>query len=400
MSTIDERTVNHSRTPAGRRQVMIVASSSNLLGGAEHCLVDIVTGLAAASTWEPLVVVPAEGSLAAAIREAGAEVAVVDVGVLRHRGEARSPILLLRLATAAVAGRRLARLARRRGIEVIHTNAAGVVAGALAARWARVPHAWHVREILGGPAWRLLRRAMRSYADRIVCISDCVAAHVRAEPGIDGMITVIRDGIDLGVFHPGSRPASGEVLMLSRIHPEKGHAELLRAAAVVCARVPSAHFSLVGGCIPAYEDLRRRLEAMIDALGLRGRAELLPGVSRERTAELLRHSDVAVVPSTWTEPGGLVVLEGMACGTPVVGPSAGGPVEVVNDGIDGFLVDPTDTDALAAAIERLLTDPALRAEVGDRASRRAQAEFGLDLHVRALADLYTELAEPRVPACA
>jgi glycosyltransferase involved in cell wall biosynthesis len=379
---------------------MIVASSPNLIGGAEHCLVDIASRLRTETGWDPLVVVPAEGTVAKAVRDAGGEVAVVDVGVLRHRGEARSPVLLVRLATAAVAGRRLARLARERGVEVIHTNAASVVAGALAARWARLPHVWHVREILGGPAWRLLRRAMRSYADRIVCISACVADHVRAEPGAGRRVTVIRDGIDLAVFHPGDRHASGEVLMLSRVHPEKGHAELLRAAAAVCAREPSAHFSLVGGCIGAYDGLRRQLEALIDELGLRGRAELLPDVSREQAAELLRAADVAVVPSTWTEPGGLVVLEGMACGTPVVAPPTGGPAEVVDDGVDGFLVDPTDTDALADAIGRLLADAALRADVGDRASRRAREEFGLDVHVRALAELYDELAGRPLAPCA
>src|SRR5947207_11496727 len=91
------------------RRVLYVASSPNLLGGPEHCLVDIV-GAIRSTGWEPFVVVPGEGSLAEALRRTGVRVFVEDLGVLRHRGEARSPMLVLRLATSLRAARRIGRL--------------------------------------------------------------------------------------------------------------------------------------------------------------------------------------------------------------------------------------------------------------------------------------------------
>jgi len=349
--------------------------------------------------WEPIVVVPAEGSLADALRETGATVVAVDLGVLRHRAEARSPVLVLRLVTAFAAVRSLTRIIRRYDVAVVHSNAAGVIAGALAARRAKIPHVWHVREILSGPAWPPLRRAMFALSARIVCISDCVADHVTRGQPRQGVVTVIRDGIDVSLFAPPAhRRSTGEVLMLSRVHPDKGHKEFLRAAALVAEHQPAAHFSLVGGCIPAYEDLRSELEAMIVDLGLAGRAELLPAVTRAEAAEALRGADVAVVPSTWAEPGGLVVLEAMASGTPVIATDRGGPAEVVTDGVDGFLVSPVATDRLAATIEKLLSDEHLRERIGRRSRQRLVDAFGLDSEVDRLVELYEELASPgRIP---
>lgn len=387
--------------PERTRSVLLVASSWNLLGGAEHCLVDVATNLAATG-WTPVVVVPAEGTLADALRAASVTVVVVPLGVLRHRGEARSPVLVGRLITALIASRRLVTVMRRYDVEVVHSNAAGVVAGAIAARTARVPHIWHVREILTGRVWRLLRSAMFAWSTRIVCISEAVARHVLEGGGKAEKVVVLRDGLDLSVFHPAehARP-SHEVMMLSRIHPEKGHEEFLRAAALVAARVPDARFTMAGGCLPIYDDLRRHLEARIVELGLAGRAVLAPGMTRQAAAEALRRADVAVVPSIVVEGGGLVVMEAMASGVAVVAPDRGGPVELVHDGVDGFLVDPTDTPRLAAVIESLLVGPDIRAAVTARALERVRVDLDLQIHVRRLAQLYTAVTSgPPVTRCA
>jgi glycosyltransferase involved in cell wall biosynthesis len=179
--------------------------------------------------------------------------------------------------------------------------------------------------------------------------------------------------------------------MMSRIHPDKGHEQFIRAAAVVAAHTPAARFVIYGDCLPTYEPLRREFEALIEELGLSGRAQIMPGLTRAEVATTLRTADVVVVPSTWVEPGGLVVLEGMASAAPVIAPDRGGPAEVITDGVDGFLVAPTNTAMLAATIERLLADPDLRRVIGRRALERVTAEYGLDTQIPRLTRLYDEL---------
>ena len=384
-----------------QRRVLFVASTPNLLGGAEHCLVDIVATIAS-TEWQPFAVVPGEGSLAEALRQAGARVFIVDLGVLRHRGEARSAKLAVRLAVAARASRQIARIIREHEIAVVHSNTAVVIAGALAARRAGVPHVWHVRELLHGPVWKLLQRAMYAYSSVIVCISRCVADHVEQgrRAGATPVI-VLSDGIDVTRFRPMETAASSStVVMLSRIHPDKGHEEFIRAAALVSERVPDARFLIFGGCLPVYEPLRRRFEALIEELGLTGRLEMCSDVSRAEAATKIRESAVVVVPSQWIEPGGLVVLEAMASGLAVVAPDRGGPAEVIEDGVNGFVVPVDDPDRIADAVEQLLTDPDLRAQIGRRARVRIVNDFDVRNQVDQLVDLYARLTAKPVTACA
>lgn len=382
------------------KRVLFVASSPNLLGGAEHCLVDVVTNIGATG-WEPCVVVPGEGTLAAALREAGVPVDVIDLGVLRHRGEARSLTLLVRLAAAVRASRRITRVIKARDIAIVHSNAAGVIAGALAARQAHVPHVWHVRELLHGRTWNALRRAMFRYSSVILCISRCVADHVERGGRGPASVEVLSDGIDVSQFRPNEVPSeSNAVVMLSRIHPDKGHEVFIRAAALVARRVPEARFELIGGCLPVYEPLRRQFVALIEELDLVGCAALRSDVTRDEAAEVIRNADVVVVPSQWVEPGGLVVLEAMACGKPVVAPNRGGPAEVIDDGVNGFLVPIDEPSCIADVVDQLLRSRELRTVIGQHARERVIAGFDVRNQVRELADLYGRLAPERVDACA
>ena len=385
---------------AASRRVLYVASSPNLLGGAEHCLVDIITAIASTG-WEPLVVVPGEGSLAEALRRTGTRVFVEDLGVLRHRGEARSPMLLLRLATSMRAARRMERVIRDHDIRVVHSNAAGVVAGALAARRARVPHVWHVRELLQGRVWRLLRQAMYRYSSTIVCISRTVADHVEDGAAAPVPVVVIADGIDTTQFSPSQvATSSGTVAMLSRIHPDKGHEAFIRAAALTARTFPHARFLMASGCLPVYEPLLERYVSLIDELGLTDQAKFLPNLSRSDAAELIKSADVVVVPSTWVEPGGLVVLEAMASAKPVVAPNRGGPAEVIQDGVNGFLVAVDHPERIAEAVDRLLSDAELRATVGARARERVHHDFDVRTQAVALDEVYTQLVAMQASACA
>ena len=385
------------RAPIGR--VLYVSSSGNMLGGAENALFDIVTS--AERDWEPIVVVPFEGELAASLRRAGVESHVVGIGVLRHRGELRSPILAVRLLGALIGAGRLVRLIRKRDVRIVHSNTSTVIAGALAARLTRVPHVWHVREMLSGPAWSLLGRLILLLSSRVVCISQTVASNLPHRDQTDRVV-VVPDGINLATFsfepHAGT---TGRVLMVARIHPHKGHELFVRAAATVAATVEGATFEIIGGCLPVYEPLQRHLVVLVEQLGLQARLRFSPHVEREEVGERIRSADVVVVPSTWLEPGGLVVLEAMAAGTSVVATRRGGPAEVITDGLDGLLVSHEDPAELADAITRLLLEPALRERLVQSARKRVEENYTLPLHVARLGDVYRSvLHHSRGSACA
>jgi len=389
---------NAAPATPGIGRVLYVTSSGDTFGGAENALFDIVTN---AAEWEPLVVVPFEGELSASLRKAGIHCEVIGLGVLRHKGELRSPVLILRLIGGLIAAARLAVLIRKRRARVVHSNTSAVFAGALAARIARVPHVWHVREVSSGVAWSILGKMIPLLSDRVVCISDTVARNMPSGKRHD-RIVVVPDGVDPSIFtYERRRGGSGRVIMASRINPHKGQELFIRAAARVVASVETATFEIIGGFLPIYAALRDRLLALAGELGLGTKLIFSPHMSREEVAHRIAAADVVAVPSTWIEPGGLVVLEAMAMGTSVVATRAGGPAEVIEDGENGFLVSREDPSELASAMTRLLLDQGLRARLTENAHRRVEERYTLALHLARLGAVYREvLGSPQRSRCA
>ncbi len=189
-------------------------------------------------------------------------------------------------------------------------------------------------------------------AERIFAISGFVARDIAATiPG--GNIQVLGGAVDEALFYPSETlpDGLGKIAYVGRLVTEKGIWALLEAFQIQRA----ASELRVAGEGP----LRSALEAYLAHSELRERVSLLGYVQPSRLRELLIDSALLVVPSTWQEPLGLVVLEAMACGIPVVASDVGGIPEMIRHGVDGYLVPPGDANALAAAIDRILGDRAL-----------------------------------------
>jgi alpha-maltose-1-phosphate synthase len=273
--------------------------------------------------------------------------------------------------------------------DVVHSHTwYANLAGHLASLLYGVPHLvtvhsleplrpWKAEQLGGGYAlssW--CERVAVEAAACVIAVSEGMRADVLAAyPAVPpGRVRVIRNGIDTAEYAPdpatdvldqyGIDPARPSVIFVGRITRQKGVPVLLRAAAALVADLRAARSGVIW--IP----------------------EMLP---KRAVIQLLSHATVFACPSLY-EPLGIVNLEAMACGTAVVASAVGGIPEVVSDGETGLLVPPDAPDALAAALNALLCDPA-RAEAFGRAGReRAVAEFGWQAVAAQTADLYAELA--------
>ena len=184
---------------------------------------------------------------------------------------------------------------------------------------------------------------------------------------------VIPCGVDTGLFHPGdhddARARVGAtdaplVLYVGRIAPIKGLETLLDSVARLRARGSALQLLVVGGeadePVNGHEaDIRRR----VDALGLRDRVRFVGAQPQETLRDYYLAADVTVLPSYY-ESFGMVALEAMACGSPVIGSRVGGLATTVRDGVTGFLVPDGDAPALAERIDAVLDDPDLRFRLG------------------------------------
>jgi type III pantothenate kinase len=249
------------------------------------------------------------------------------------------------------------------------------------------------------PAERLgLERDLLRRADHVIATcSDEVFELVRLG-ATHGRVTAIPCGVDLDAFTPEGprdprRPGLRRLLSLGRMVQRKGVGNAITAL----AQVPDAELVVVGG--PPRAALRddpeaRRLAALAQEAGVADRVDLRGRVDRPGVAALLRSSD-AVVCVPWYEPFGIVPLEAMACGVPVVAAAVGGMVDTVVDGVTGVHVPPRDPERLAEALRSLLADDERRVAYGAAGVERARRLYGWPRVAASTLDVYARVVERR-----
>jgi len=250
-----------------------------------------------------------------------------------------------------------------------------------------------------------LDRTTSRLADRVIAISGALRDELVADGIAPTKVSVIYNGLDLerlqgssGSVPPNSPSTSAHaeairqalgltpdqpvVAAIARLHPVKGHKYLLGAAAKVLKTRPDVQFLVVGE-----GPLHRELEDMAAGLGISEHVKFT-GYYPE-IKDIYAITDILCLPSLM-EGMGLVLMEAMAFGRPVVASRVGGIPEVVEDGVTGVLVPPADPDRLASALLGLLDGPQKASAMGEIGRRKVQ-RFSVDNMVRETENLYFEL---------
>lgn len=202
----------------------------------------------------------------------------------------------------------------------------------------------------------------------------------RLYPELEGRVRVIHVGIDPEVYRRLPPPPAGPAVLLcvASLRPYKGHAVLLEACRLLKDRGAVFRCELVGDG-PLGPELERR----IAELGLRDLVKLAGALPQNEVARRLGRSSVFVLPSVVAPDGQMegipvALMEAMAAGRPVVASDLSGIPELVQDGVNGLLVQPGDAEGIAAALKRLIDDPGLGRALGERGRERVEREFRLD----------------------
>ncbi|NKR28709.1 glycosyltransferase [Rhodococcus hoagii] len=215
-------------------------------------------------------------------------------------------------------------------------------------------------------------------------------------------ITVVPCGVDTDEFRPdGPRAPRGDrfrVVTVGRLVQRKGFDVAIRALVAL----PGAELVIAGGPVAGSVDEDAegsRLLHLADELGVRDRLAMPGQIPRARMPELLRSTDV-VVCSPWYEPFGIVPLEAMACGKPVVASAVGGLTDSVVDGVTGVHVPPRNADALGRALHRLLTQPVQCEQLGHAGRDRAVQRFAWSRVAGETERVYESVLRQAVPRAA
>jgi glycosyltransferase involved in cell wall biosynthesis len=345
-------------------------------GGSDQALLRMLRRLPPAE-FECHIVVPADPPLRSEFEASGVRIHVVPMTRISTSHRARAWAAYAFGWPLAVW--RLTRLIRTLQIDVVHTNSLHSWYGWAAAVLTRRPHVWHAREIVvqSRAALAVERFLTGHFADNVICMSQAIADQLGPSRA---RMRIIYETPDAEEFRPDRagrlRPAlaipdsAPLVGAAGRIDTWKGFDILLDAFALASESRDDVHLVVAGGPVVGKEQLFTQLHA---------RAEQLPRAHwlgpRNDVPDVLADLDCFVLPTTEPEPYGLIAVEALASGVPVVLTDAGGPREIAANAHsnDAMLIPPSDSHAMAKAILATL-DAAGPSTTASRRARVAKVE--------------------------
>ena len=256
----------------------------------------------------------------------------------------------------------------------------------------------------GADVWeplRILQRLALRHSNLVLAPSKDTAEHVATEQGVpEERIRVLPWGLDPqfeALISPGSHPVLPENFPSGRVilsvgrwlaaERYKGMDTLITALPRLLTQRPEVQLVLVGS-----GDDRAWLEDLAEQTGVNRHVHFLTGLTYSEIAACYAACEIFAMPSGG-EGFGLVYLEAMACGKPVIGGLHGGAPEVIQDGVTGYLVPHGDPIQLATSLETLLADPVHAKEMGARAKQRAEHEFRFNVFAKSLKKILREQCE-------
>jgi glycosyltransferase involved in cell wall biosynthesis len=335
-------------------------------------------------------------ALPTALSEADAQVAGIDrVHRFNFAELSRKPGQLVRYLPRLIANtRRIDRLVRDHGIDIVHVNDLYNMCGvALKLVNRRVKVVYHVRLLRNsyvGPFYERFLDLIERRADAIVCCSRAVSRDV-GERRV--RVEVIHDSQSFDDTPPPElRPEVGEIVYVGNFLPGKGHDLALEALAIVGQSLPDVKLRFVGRVddSPISREFRRRLDGRIEELALNDNV-IFDGFRTDIVAEM-RRSDI-VLNMSESESFSMVCLEALRSGVPLVASDCGGPAEIFEHMRSGWLVPNRDVVAAAEAIKTLAADPKMRRSVAVEGAKFASANFDVAKNAEKLEALYRRMLE-------
>ncbi|MBW4501671.1 MAG: glycosyltransferase family 4 protein [Scytonema hyalinum WJT4-NPBG1] len=366
-------------------------------GGAELCLIDIAKPYKDRS----LVGLFAEGSFRNLLQQNHIPVQVLTTQAIEVRKESS---LVQGLGSLGQLIPLIAKVVQQaREFDLIYANTQkALVVGALASFFSRRPLVYHLHDILSPEHFSQTNRSIavtcaNRFASLVIANSQASQAAFVAAGGRPDITKVVYNGFDKKNYQSQESDVrqirqqlgiDGQFVVghFSRLAPWKGQHILIEALAKSPQEVTAI---LVGDALFGEQEYVQRLHQQVTALGLENRVKFLG--FRSDIPLLMSACDLVAHTSTAPEPFGRVIVEGMLCGTPVVAAKAGGAIELVEHGVNGFLVTPAKPDELAQVITTCLKEPEKTATIAENAQAIARQRFDVTAINQQIAELLDKL---------
>lgn len=383
--------------------ILFIHQSSELYGS-DKVLLLLCTELKKSCRYHPIIILPQEGPLKIALEEEGVEVHIGEVSKISR--DVFSPIGLFKLLLSLFRGcQHIQKCISGREVAVVHSNTLAVLSGAVWALVFRKKHLWHVHEIILRPKMvsKIFPRLVYWLSDIVISNSSLTEQWLLDEqPSLKSRSMVIFNGLPpiisptpsaVAAFRHsiGAKPDDIVLSLVGRVNHWKGQCLLIDSLMLLkdAGKIQSLKVAIVGNTVAGKEFLLTELQQKVIDAGLDSCVAFVPFL--DNVWPVWFGSNIAIVPSTEPEPFGMVAIEAMAAGLPVIAAGHGGLLDIVKHESTGLLFEPGSVVALAASIDKLVRAPDACKEFGFAGQKRQASYFSLETQVR-----QTEMAYERV----
>lgn len=377
-------------------KVLFVSHTSYLFGGAENSLLLILKSINR-ERFDPVVIIPRSGLLEEELNRLGIRTYKVKYAhwVREHVG---IMIFIYCIILEIFAQPKFIRIIKKERINIIYSNTMVIFSGAISAFFTRIPHIWHIREIIkNDPSLcfffpdKLLLNFVMKFSNRIIAISQAVANQF----SVDNFekIRVVPNAVDFHVFEGhtsiptinGINPEDYLVAVIGYIHEKKAQDYAIRAVKLASRKIPNIKLLLIGRDSNVF---KKKLEQLIFELCLSDKV-IFTG-HRNDIPQIYTFCKVILIPSL-NEPFGRTTIEAMAAGVPVIGTNSGATKEILQDGITGYLVSPEDPSEMAERIIKLFNHPEIAKKFGNNGKKIVQEKYNMGRHINNIEENIIEI---------
>lgn len=367
------------------KNVLFIHSSSELYGS-DRSLLNIVKNINK-DHYRVFVILPCEGPLVEEMKKIdGIKIEIFQVAVLRRKNlSIKGGVEYFREFFKSL--KYLKKYIKNHNIDIVDTNTAVVFPGAIAAKQMKKKSIWHIREIIKSNLEnRVISLMMQKYADLIIANSYSTGKALKVS---QDKIRVIYNAVDEKNEIKKEKNERLVIGMAGRINRWKGQKLFVDAAEKIHMEYPDVIFKIAGEAYEGEEYLKEELTQYIREKNLDDTVYLLGQVNN---MSLFYNSlDVFVLPSIQPEPFGLVVIEAMEFAVPVVATNHGGPTEIIQNGINGYLVDYHDCAEMVDAIKNLIENNEVREEMGRKGKEIKRERYSVSTMVTGVENVFKEV---------
>lgn len=369
--------------------------------GADKVLLDLIKRLDK-TKYNPIVILPTAGILVDALEKEKVEVMVIPYPIMRRKYF--NPKGLIEYGVNLVKyTHQLVNIAKKKNIDLIHSNTAATLEGGFVSRKLNIPHLWSIHEIIVNPKimYRVTCKLIAKYSSITITDSHAVKNHLDASGCFKpNKIKVIYNGVDSERFNPNNDctylyeewniPKNSRIIgMMGRVNSWKGQDDFLKAANIVMAKYPDVYTVFIGA---AFEGEEWREKDLADKIACSPYSDrIITKGYRTDSEGIFKLYDVFVLPSINPDPFPTVVLEAMSTGKPIVGYKHGGICEMVKEEYNGLLCEVKNPDDLANKIEKILIDEDERKLMGENSRKRLLSNFSIESYVDNYTNEYRRL---------